>query len=96
MQDIATAQISGDLTQDVDLRDLPSGAQVARLRVASTGRRRNGDEWADKTSYFTVDVYAGRPARARNTSPKPRAYSSRESSTISSGPTRTATGATRS
>jgi single-strand DNA-binding protein len=59
MQDIATTQISGNLTQDVDLRSLPSGAQVARLRVASTGRRRNGDEWVDKTSYFTVDVFGG-------------------------------------
>ena len=59
MQDIATAQISGNLTHDVDLRNLPSGAQVARLRLASTGRRRNGEEWADKTSYFTIDVYGG-------------------------------------
>jgi len=59
MQDIATTQISGNLTQDVDLRNLPSGAQVARLRVASTGRRRNGDEWVDETSYFTVDVFGG-------------------------------------
>ena len=59
MQDIATAQLSGNLTHDVDLRNLPSGAQVARLRLASTVRRRNGEEWADKTSYFTIDVYGG-------------------------------------
>jgi single-strand DNA-binding protein len=59
MQDIATAQLSGNLTHDVDLRNLPSGAQVARLRLASTGRRRNGEEWVDKTSYFTVDVFGG-------------------------------------
>ena len=62
MQDIATAQLSGNLTHDVDLRNLPSGAQVARLRLASTGRRRNGEEWADKTSYFTIDVYGGQAA----------------------------------
>ena len=36
MRDIATAQPSGNLTRDVELRSLPSGADVARLRVGST------------------------------------------------------------
>jgi single-stranded DNA-binding protein len=30
---------------------------VARLRVASGTRRRNGEEWVDRTNYFTVEVY---------------------------------------
>jgi single-strand DNA-binding protein len=63
MRDIANATLSGNLTRDVDLRQLPSGADVARLRVAATTRRRNGEEWVDKTNYFTVDVYGGQ-ARA--------------------------------
>jgi len=63
MRDIATATLSGNLTRDVELRQLPSGAEVARLRVASTARRRNGEEWVDKTNYFTVEVYG---AQARN------------------------------
>jgi single-strand DNA-binding protein len=63
MRDIATATLSGNLTRDVELRELPSGAEVARLRVATTTRRRNGEEWADKTNYFTVEVY-GAQARA--------------------------------
>jgi single-strand DNA-binding protein len=63
MRDIATAQLSGNLTRDVDLRGLPSGADVARLRVASTTRRRIGDEWVDKTNYFTVEVFG---AQARS------------------------------
>ena len=41
MRDIATATLSGNLTRDVELRQLPSGADVARLRVATTTRRRN-------------------------------------------------------
>jgi single-strand DNA-binding protein len=57
MRDIATATLSGNLTRDVELRELPSGAEVARLRVASTARRRNGEEWVDKTNYFTVEVF---------------------------------------
>jgi single-strand DNA-binding protein len=63
MRDIATATLSGNLTRDVELRELPSGAEVARLRVATTTRRRNGEEWMDKTNYFTVEVYGGQ-ARA--------------------------------
>ena len=63
MRDIATATLSGNLTRDVELNQLPSGAEVARLRVASTARRRNGEEWVDKTNYFTIEVY-GAQARA--------------------------------
>ncbi len=57
MRDIATATLSGNLTHEVELRELPSGTEVARLRVASTIRRRNGDGWVDKANYFTVEVY---------------------------------------
>ena len=63
MRDIANATLSGNLTREVELRALPSGADAARLRIATTTRRRNGEEWVDKTNYFTVEVYGGR-ARA--------------------------------
>jgi hypothetical protein len=51
MRDIATATLSGNLTRDVELRALPSGADLARLRVATTTRRRSGEEWVEKTNY---------------------------------------------
>jgi single-strand DNA-binding protein len=57
MRDIATATLSGNLTRDVELRTLPSGVEVGRMRVASTTRRRNGEEWVEKANYFTVEVY---------------------------------------
>jgi single-strand DNA-binding protein len=57
MRDIATATLSGNLTRDVELRSLPSGTDVARLRVASGTRWRSGEEWVEKTNYFTIDVY---------------------------------------
>jgi len=63
MRDIATATLSGNLTRDVELRNLPSGTDVARLRVATTTRRRSGEEWIEKTNYFTVEVYG---AQARS------------------------------
>jgi Single-strand binding protein family len=63
MRDIATATLSGNLTRDVELRQLPSGTDIARLRVATTTRRRAGEEWVEKTNYFTVEVYG---AQARS------------------------------
>ena len=63
MRDIATATLSGNLTRDVELKALPSGTDVARLRVATTTRRRSGEEWVEKTNYFTVEVYG---AQARS------------------------------
>ena len=63
MRDIATATLSGNLTRDVELRALPSGTDAARLRVAATTRRKAGEEWVDKTNYFTVEVY-GAAARS--------------------------------
>jgi single stranded DNA-binding protein len=57
MRDIATATLTGNLTPDVELRPLPSGTDVARLRVASGTRRRAGEEWVERTNYFTVEVY---------------------------------------
>ena len=63
MRDIATATLSGNLTRDVELQTLPSGTDVARLRVATTTRRRAGEEWVEKTNYFTVEVYG---AQARS------------------------------
>jgi len=56
MRDIATATLSRSLTRDVEIRELPSGISVGRLRVATTTRRRNGEGWIDKTNYFTVEV----------------------------------------
>jgi single-strand DNA-binding protein len=57
VRDIATATLSGNLTSAVELRELPSGAAAARLRLASASRRRDGDTWADKTNYYTVEAY---------------------------------------
>jgi single-strand DNA-binding protein len=57
VSDIATATLSGNLTRDVELRSLPSGVQVARLRIATSARRRSEGEWVQKTKYFTIDAY---------------------------------------
>jgi single-strand DNA-binding protein len=63
MRDIASTRLSGILTREVELHELPSGVEVARLRLASTTRRRHGEGWVEKTNHFTVEVF-GVQARA--------------------------------
>ena len=42
--------ITGNLTRDPELRSLPSGTSVCKLRVAVNSRRKDGQsgEWVDK------------------------------------------------
>jgi single-strand DNA-binding protein len=47
--------ITGNCTQDPELRYLPSGTAICEMRVAVNGRRKNGSgEWVDKANYFNV------------------------------------------
>jgi len=51
--------ITGNLTSDPELRALPSGTSVCKLRVACNTRRKDGasGEWVDKPNYFDVTVW---------------------------------------
>lgn len=51
--------ITGNLTSDPDLRSLPSGSSVCKLRVAVNTRRKDGQsgEWRDHPNYFDVTVW---------------------------------------
>jgi single-strand DNA-binding protein len=49
--------ISGNLTQDPELRHTAKGTPVCRLRVASNSRRKVNGEWVDKPNYFNVIVW---------------------------------------
>jgi single-strand DNA-binding protein len=57
--DINSSVLTGNLTKDPDLRNLPSGTAICELRIASNTRRKNGStgEWEDKPNYFTVKVW---------------------------------------
>ena len=50
--------LTGNLTSDPELRSLPSGTSVCKLRVACNTRRKDGPtgEWVDKPNYFDVTV----------------------------------------
>jgi single-strand DNA-binding protein len=50
--------LTGNLTQDPDLRSLPSGTKVCILRIATNTRRRTTEgNWEDKPNYFDVRVW---------------------------------------
>ena len=56
--------ITGNLTQDPELRHLGSGTAVCELRVAVNSRRKDGStgEWVDKPNYFNVTVWGAQGA----------------------------------
>ena len=50
--------VTGNLTRDPELRSLPSGTSVCKLRVAVNSRRKNANgEWEDKPNFFDVTVW---------------------------------------
>ena len=63
MRDIATATLSGNLTRDVELRDAALGRRCRPAAGRHDDPPANGEEWVEKTNYFTVEVYG---AQARS------------------------------
>ena len=60
--------ITGNLTQDPELRSTPSGTSVCKLRVAVNTRRKDGatGEWVDKPNYFDVTVWGAQGENCAN------------------------------
>jgi single-strand DNA-binding protein len=50
--------ITGNLTDDPELKHTPNGAMVANFRIAVTARVRDGEGWRDgDTSFFRVNAW---------------------------------------
>jgi single-strand DNA-binding protein len=50
--------LTGNLTRDPELRNLPSGTAVCSLRLAVNTRRKSASgEWEDKPNYFDITVW---------------------------------------
>jgi single-strand DNA-binding protein len=51
--------ITGNLTQDPELRSTGGGTSVCEMRVAVNSRRKDGQsgQWVDKANYFNVVVF---------------------------------------
>jgi len=59
--DINQVTVSGNLTREPELRNLPNGGQsVCSLRIAHNDRYKDASgEWADRASYFDVSIWGG-------------------------------------
>lgn len=60
--------ITGNLTQDPELRHTGGGTPVCELRVAVNSRRKDGStgEWIDKPNYFNVTVWGAQGENCAN------------------------------
>jgi len=60
--------ITGNLTQDPELRHTGGGTAVCELRVAVNSRRKDGTtgEWIDKPNYFNVTVWGAQGENCAN------------------------------
>ena len=60
--------ITGNLTRDPELRSLPSGNSVCKLRVAVNSRRKDAatGDWVDKPNYFDVTVWGAQGENCAN------------------------------
>ena len=56
-RDIATAALSGNLTRDVELRELRSGTEVARLRVVIKTHGATANGGVEKPTTSAVETY---------------------------------------
>jgi single-strand DNA-binding protein len=53
-----TTIITGNLTDNPELKFTPNGAAVANFRVAVTPRVRDGNDWKDgETSFFRINAW---------------------------------------
>ncbi len=58
--DINHVTVSGSLTRDPELRNLPSGQAVCSIRIAHNERFKDAaGEWADRAAYFDVTIWSG-------------------------------------
>ena len=59
--------LTGNLTRDPELRHLPSGTAVCKLRVAVNSRRKDeSGNWVDKPNYFDVTVWGAQGENCAN------------------------------
>ncbi len=58
--DINHVTVSGSLTRDPELRNLPSGQAVCSIRIAHNERFKDAaGEWADRAAFFDVTIWSG-------------------------------------
>ncbi|MBN1518845.1 MAG: single-stranded DNA-binding protein [Spirochaetales bacterium] len=57
MADLSVAVLVGRLTRDAELKYTNSGQAVCHFSVATSTRRKKGDQWVDEASFWDVDLW---------------------------------------
>ena len=58
--DINHVTVSGSLTRDPELRELPSGQAVCSIRIAHNERFKDAaGDWADRPQFFDITIWSG-------------------------------------
>jgi single-strand DNA-binding protein len=65
MADLSIAVLVGRLTRDSELKYTNAGQAVANFSVATSTRRKKGDEWVDEPSFWDIELW-GKQAEGIN------------------------------
>ena len=57
MADLSIAVIVGRLTRDAELRYANSGQAICVFSVATSSRKKKGDQWVDEASFWDVELW---------------------------------------
>ena len=65
MADLSIAVIVGRLTRNAELRYANSGQAISVFSVATSSRKKKGDQWVDEASFWDVELW-GKQAESLN------------------------------
>ena len=57
MADLSIAVLVGRLTRDSELKYISSGQPVCSFSVATSSRKKKGDEWIDDASFWDIELW---------------------------------------
>jgi single-strand DNA-binding protein len=57
MADLCIAVLVGRLTRDAELKYTSNGQAVCHFAVATSSRKKKGDQWVDESSFWDVDLW---------------------------------------
>ncbi len=57
MADLSIAVLVGRLTRDAELKYTNGGQPVCHFSVATSSRKKKGDQWVDEPSFWDVDLW---------------------------------------
>jgi len=57
MSDLSIAVLVGRLTRDAELKYTNSGQAICHFSVATSAKKKSGDQWIDEASFWDVDLW---------------------------------------